>query len=254
MDFENYRKNVIEKGEAAFKFILSSPQKPCEIQKKESLMIEYARHGENYLNLKDNEIKFMVVGRAPGKFDAKKSCSVINYDNMTTNVNAIEHCFAVHFYEKEQCNIKENLSWIHSEDAKRNKKYIDSFPFFSFSKKVYLKLTDQRQDFDWYKNICYSNIFKIVSLTGGNPSSHSILMQEKFMLEIFKAEIAYYKPTHILVLDSETDSHCWCSVDFKNAIKDYAKNHKTKVCFSNRPEFRKTTDLMTTVERDFDIK
>lgn len=248
MEYTEYRDKVIESGKEAFDAILNRKRKPCEIKDKTPLMIEYARHGDNYFNLDNDKVRFMVVGRAPGNFGAKTDCSVINYDNMTVDKNTIEHCFDVHYNEDD------HLSWIHRNDVKRGNRYIDSFPFFSFSKKVYLKLTKQKQDYEWYKNICHSNIFKIVSLIGGNPSDKSRLLQEKYMLEIFKAEIAYYKPTHILVLDSETDKHCWCSSDFKKKIKTYADECRAKICFCNRPEFRKTIDLMAIVNRDFDIK
>lgn len=244
-DFERlYKEKVIKIGCLAFEDII----KYCtdEIKSKTPLMIEYARHGENYLD--NDKVKLMVVGRAPGNFGEKTKCSVIDYNSMTYNEKTIEYCFSEHYYEKEK------LNWIHDDNVRKGRRCIDSFPFFSFSKKVYLKLANQNQDFEWYKNICYSNIFKIVSLKGGNPSNGSRFLQEKYMLEIFMSEIDFYKPTHILVLDSETDEHCWCSADFKNKIKTYAKNNDTKICFCNRPEFRKTIDLMAIVDRDFDIK
>ncbi len=246
MEYTEYRDKVIESGKEAFEAVIKG--QPEEITNKTPLMIEYARHGKNYFNINDNDIKLMVVGRAPGNFGEKTTCSVINYDNMTVDKNTIEHCFDVHYKEED------HLSWIHRNDVKRGKRYIDSFPFFSFSKKVYLKLTEQKQNYEWYKNICYSNTFKIVSLIGGNPSDESMQIQEKYMTEILKAEISHYKPTHILILDSETDAHSKSSADFKKEIKTYAEENGRKICFSNRPEFRKTIDLMAIVNRDFDIK
>ncbi len=244
MDFQTYKENIIQLGKETFEAVIAG--QPDEITTKTPLMIEYARHGENYFNL-NNNVKFMIIGRAPGKFGEKSDCSVINYDNMTADKNTIDHCFDVHYNEEK------HLSWIHSNDVKRGNRYIDSFPFFSFSKKVYLKITKQKQDFEWYKNICYSNIFKIVSLTGGNPSNKSMQIQEKYMIDILKAEISRYKPTHILILDSETDAHSKTSADFKKEIKAFAEEYESKICFCNRPEFRKTIDLMSTVEGDFDI-
>lgn len=244
MDILHYRKRVIEVGAVAFEDIIRCC--PDEILMETPLMIEYARQGDNYFN--NGKVRLMVVGRAPGVFGEKTDCSVIDYKSMSVDEKVIEHCFDVH-YDEDQ-----HLSWIHSQCAKRGNRYVDSFPFFSFSKKVYLKLMNQKQDFEWYRNICHSNIFKIVSLKGGNPSDESKRIQEKYMIEIFKAEIEFYRPTHILVLDSETEQHCWISADFKKKIKVYAEECGSKICFSNRPEFRKTDDLMTTVNRDFGIK
>ncbi len=248
MEYTEYKNKVIKSGEEAFNAILNRKCKPFEIKNKTPLMIEYARHGENYFNLNENVVRFMVIGRAPGNFEEKTDCGVINHENMTVDKNIIEHCFDVHYNEEDP------LSWIHRDDVKRGKRYIDSFPFFSFSKKVYLKLTDQKQDYEWYKNICYSNIFKIVSLIGGNPSDESMQIQEKYMAEILKTEISHYKPTHILILDSETDAHSKSSAGFKKEIKMYAEENGSKICFSNRPEFRKTIDLMAIVDRDYNLK
>lgn len=127
------------------------------------------------------------------------------------------------------------------------KRYIDAKPFFRFAKKVYLRLTEKEQNFEWYKNICHSNIYKIVSTSGGNPSSRLIKAQEKEMLQIMKVEFEFFRPTHILVIDGEGEEHCWCT-RIKADLKKNAESFGAKIWFSDRPETRKAEDLIKRID------
>lgn len=259
MEYTEYRDKVIELGKEAFDAILNRKRKPCEIKDKTPLMIEYARHGENYFNLKNDDVKFMVVGRAPGLFHkgngkerelvGKIDCSVIDYITNAANSAKIEHCFDVHYNEEE------HLSWIHmtKENMDKGDRYIDSKRFFGFAKKVYLNLIKQEQDIEWYKNICHSNVFKIVPISGGNPRCALRNAQIKEMAEIFKAEIDFYKPTHILIIDGRENSPCWC-FGIKEEIERYAKSLGVKIWFSNRPEYKSNevyNEMFDQIDKDF---
>lgn len=228
MEFESYKYNVIEIAKNAFDDVMKN--KSDEINNSRPLMIEFARHGENYFN--DNKVKLMIVGRASGT-TKKPHLTVTKYDTgkCTISEKKIADCFEEYYYE--------DLGWIHKKGDNR---YVDSKPFFGFSKKVYLDLVGVTDEPEWYKNICYTNLCKIISSeVGGNPSEKLKSIQlENGMLELLKTEIDYYKPTHILVLDSATEEHSWSSNELKDAIKKHVINHnpKIKICFSDRPEFR----------------
>ena len=245
MDFKGYREMVIEEGKKAFDGIIK--EQPEEITNKTPLMIEYARYGNNYEN--NHNVKFMVVGRAAGKFEEKSSFSVINYDNLTIDNNIIETCF------DEQHN-NDHLEWIHKPqtERKRYERCLDSKAFYRFAKRVYLKLTNQTEEIEWFKNICHSNIYKITSTEGGNPSWQMKLAQEDKMLNIMECEFKKYNPTHILVIDSETDAHCWCPEEHKNRLRKYASDCGAKIWFSNRPERKSKkalNEMFDRIDKDF---
>lgn len=239
---EIYKEKVIKAGEIAIQNVIE--QKPKAIKNKEPLMIEYARYGKDYFQ--NNKIKFMVVGRAPGGFKNKNDCNVmIESDNNIYSFDRekISYCFDVH--------CKEGLNWIHAPNKEKGKRFIDAKPFFRFAKKVYLKLTEQEQDIEWYKNICHSNIYKIVSTTGGNPSSKLAKAQEEEMINILMAEIEHFKPTHILVIDGEGLEHCWCPPKYKERLKNYASECSAKIWFSDRPEVNSADKLILRIDESF---
>ena len=245
MEYSEYRDKVIEAGEAALNAVTESQTK--EIKTKTPLMIEYARHGENYKN--SNKVRFMVVGRAAGRFDKKSDFSVIDYNNITVDKSVIEYCF------DEQHN-KDHLEWIHKpkEERKRYERCLDSKAFYRFAKNVYLRLTNQIEEVEWYKNICHSNIYKISSTEGGNPDWKTKCVQEEKMIEIMEYEFKHFKPTHILVIDSETNEHCWCLENNKNRLRKYASDCGAKIWFSNRPERKSKQELVemfNRIDKDF---
>ena len=246
MDAKDYKKSVIEIGKKAFEDV--KKRTSSEMSNNKSLMIEFARHGELYS--KNEEIRLMIVGRATGCFDEEKEdCRVIECENGNQiNEERLKHCF-------EDYNENDHLNWIHSQDVRKGNKYIDSFSFFSFSKKVYLALMRQEQDYEWFKKICYTNMFKIISTKGGNPSVKLRNAQKGKMLEIMKVEIDYYKPTHILVLDSRTTkNHCWHDEEFRECLKEYVQKVGAKISFSDRPERREHDPLLEVVKADFELK
>lgn len=243
MEYPEYRNKVIELGEEAFEDIIIG--QPKEITDKKPLMIEYARYGVDYERAK---VRFMVVGRAAGVFEEKSDFSVVDYGNMVIDEDIIGTCF-----DRQHNNDK--LEWIHNKPGKKKyERFLDSKNFYRFAKRVYLKLTNQDEEVYWYKNICHSNIYKITPTIGGNPSWPAKCLQEKKMIEIMGVEFKHFKPTHILVIDSETDDHCWCLEDNKNLLRGYASECGAKIWFSNRPEFKsreKFEDMLTRIDKDF---
>lgn len=253
-DFDNYRKSVIDLGEEALKNIIETKPKLRASTLNKNFIVEYARKGDNYSLT--NKIRLMVVGRVAGEFGkaedgkfAKYHLSTLknNNGNWEVDKEQNERCFEEYYKE-------DNLDWIHHErDNVKGRRHIDSKAFFRFAKIVYLKLTEQDQDFEWYKNICNSNVYKVIYPVGGNPTWAVIKRQEKTMAKIMKSEFEFFKPTHILVMDGEGNEHCWCT-EIKEDLRRYAENVGAKICFCNRPEVNKGDELMEIVERDFNIK
>lgn len=252
-DFENFKENMINLGEEALKNVIDTKPRLRASTLNENFVVEYARKGENYFS--NNPIRLMVVGRVAGLFGksedgkfAKHHLSTLKNNNGKWEVDKeqIERCFK-EYYEKD------NMDWIHHErDNVKGRRHIDSKHFFRFAKMVYLKLTEQDQDFEWYKNICNSNIYKIISPVGGNPTWAVIKRQEKTMAKIMKLEFEFFEPTHILVMDGENESCCWCN-EIKEDLRRYAENIGAKICFCNRPEVNKSDELMETVKKDFNL-
>lgn len=253
-DFEIYKENVINLGEDALKSIIDTKPRLRTSTLNKNFIVEYARKGENYSST--NKIRLMVVGRVAGAFGksedgkfAKHHLSTLinNNGNWEIDKEQIKSCFE-EYYEKD------NMDWIHHErDNVKGRRHVDSKPFFRFAKMVYLELTGQDQDFEWYKNICNSNIYKVLYPVGGNPTWSVLERQEKTMVKIMKLEFEFFKPTHILVMDGDEESCCWCN-KIKEDLRRYAENTGAKICFCKRPEVNKSDELMKTVKRDFNIK
>jgi len=245
MTKECYEKRVLEIAKIAFENIAKSKAKEVKAGNPQ-LFIEFARHGENYFS--NNKVKLMVVGRASGKFKKEKvnlAVTEAGAGGYIINEKKIEECF------NEYYNEEDNLSWIHRKEGES--RYIDSKPFFNFVKKVYKNLTEEDNP-EWYKNICYTNICNIISIGGGNPSEKlkKAQLQAGGMLELLKVEIEYYKPTHILVIDSASEDHSWTTKEFKDEVRGYASGKGIKVSFSDRPEIRRHEDLIGVVKKDFE--
>ena len=209
------------------------------------LLVDFAMQGKQYSQSKP--IRFMMVGRAAGCFNEDNKFNVINFanrDNISINRDAVNLCF--------EDAIKNEMKWISekpiNEKGKR-KKQTDKKAFFGFAKMVYLKLTEQADDEEWYKNIVRTNLFKIIPLAGGNPSYYLRMAQAKKSIEMFIAEIEFYKPTHILIIDGK-DSFSWITV-YKDSIAESAKKIGAKICFVDRPETRKKEKLLETIDEDF---
>lgn len=245
MEFMNYKEQVLSVAKNAFERIVDGKfEEIKEIREdkegEKSLMFEFARYGENYFQ--NDGVRLMVVGRATGKFrQAKTHLAVVKQgDNgIYISEEQIEKCFNDYHYDEE------HLGWIHRKDE-NNKRYLDSKPFFGLSKRVYFELDQDGENPEWFKNICYTNLCKIISTKGGNPSDDLIQAQMKSdMLELLKIEMNYFQPTHVLILDSASEDHSWTTKEFKDEIRDYVANHKPRirVCFSDRPEFRSWNQL-----------
>jgi len=246
MEFMSYKEKVLSVAKNAFERIINGKFKEIkeireDKENEKSLIFEFARYGENYFQ--NDGVRLMVVGRAAGKFKRPKvGLAVIKQGSNGINISEeqIEKCFNEYHYEEKA------LSWIHKKEAD-DKFYLDSKPFFGFSKKIYLELSKEGENPEWFKNICYTNLCKIISTEGGNPSEKLIHAQMKRdMLELLKIEIDYYRPTHILVLDSATEEHSWSTKEFKEEMRAYVSEQEPgiKICFSNRPEYRGNNELM----------
>jgi hypothetical protein len=66
------------------------------------------------------------------------------------------------------------------------------------------------------------------------------------------AEIEFYKPTHILIIDGK-DGFSWIK-GYKDSIVESAKRIGAKISFVDRPEIRNKEDLLETIDEDFWIK
>jgi len=244
MKFEEYKESVLTIAKSTLESVVQGKSK--EVKEKHPLMIEFARHGEKYFS--DSKVKLMVVGRASGKTEkVHLTVTEFNSEKCVINEKKIEDCFNEYYYEPA------SLNWIHKKEGEN--RYIDSKPFFGFTKKVYLDLVGVTDEIEWYKNICYTNLCKIISSErGGNPSERLKKIQlNNGMLKLLEIEIAYYQPTHILVLDSATENHSWSTKEFKDELRNYVSRQEPgiKICFTDRPEFREHDVLKKKVLIEF---
>jgi hypothetical protein len=70
---------------------------------------------------------------------------------------------------------------------------------WNYSKSIWDNLFGRETDWNerWFENIVWSNLYKIAPHGGGNPAGRLQKKQKEACKELLKAEIDYFKPTHI---------------------------------------------------------
>ena len=250
---EIYKNKVIGFANDALNKVITSKNKRRIFYKKRKteeiantkLFVDFAMQGKRYSQ--SNPIRFMMVGRAAGCFDEDENYNAITFvdrENILINEQAVD----LSFNYASNCE----MHWIAEKPLNKKgerKKQTDRKAFFGFAKMVYLKLTEQNDDEEWYKNIVRTNLFKIIPLSGGNPSCYLRNAQAELSIEIFKAEIEFYKPTHILIIDGK-DQLSWVK-DYQGDIKNVADKIGAKTCFVDRPEIRTKDSLLGSIDESF---
>lgn len=248
-----YKNKVIELATDALTEIINSENKRRIFYKKRKteeiantkLFVDFAMQGKRYSQ--NNPIRFMMVGRAAGCFDEDENYNAITFidrNNILINKKAVD----LSFNYASNCE----MQWVAAKpinEKGERKKQTDKKAFFGFAKTVYLKLTEQIEDEEWYKNIVRTNLFKIIPLSGGNPSYYLRKAQTEKSIEMLIAEIEFYKPTHILIIDGK-DQLSWVK-DYQIGIKKVAEKTGAKICFVNRPEIRTKDSLLGEIDESF---
>lgn len=200
----------------------------------------------------DQKIRLLIVGRAVNGWG---SLDISSPDK-----------FAEHACNKIK---NEHFNWIVSEngvlrnDFKSENGYywLDKSSFWRVSKKIWETLTDNidfknSNDDKWTDYIAWTNLYKVAPADMGNPTTAMCRKQLDACKEILRAELEFFKPTHILFV---TDYQWWFK-DFEdvfdvnfivNGINKYrgeknnifaeayaTTNDGTKVVVACRPEMR----------------
>lgn len=186
-----------------------------------------AMRGKRYNDKKDDEIKFMVVGRAVnGWGESMDTSSAEAYADKA--VELFENPNRFHDEWNMQFDNGEPYSEYEYENDNgeiiKKKYYLSKSAFWSTALGIYKELSGSEEK-DCYEEIVWNNIYKVAPKDEGNPSTNLIYAQAETCVKILKEEIRLLKPTHILlVIDKSWIS--WTSrnkvmFDFMRAFDDY---------------------------------
>lgn len=198
--------------------------------KEMDLTLDFASCGLKYF---DSKNRLLVLGRACGGSGFTPNRRVIHFDPAVSSSIKISKEAIRQTIESE---ISNDLDWLEAYEPKSNgekKKRIT--PYLKLEKDVSEYLNPNHIG-HWYDFIAYSNLFKFIPLTGGNPSKGLVLAQANSseLAEILRIEIQTLKPTHILLIVGENNQY-WYPAIFKEVV-DGSGTPFIKVV--NRPEIR----------------
>ncbi|MGN1249852.1 MAG: uracil-DNA glycosylase family protein [Candidatus Spyradocola sp.] len=142
----------------------------------------------------DQSVKLLLVGRAPNgwmQLDTS-SCDAFARD-------AVDRTCSDHF------------SWIHCDQGRLHNApdenghfyALSGSPFWRTSQRIWEALSgnpdfQNSEQLRWLDCIAWTNLYKLAPKDGGNPTETMKKKQLSACREILRAEIAYFKPTHIL--------------------------------------------------------
>ncbi len=193
-------------------------------KRKLDLTLDFASCGLRYY---DCENRLLVLGRACGGLPFVPERIVISYDP------ALESPFTIS-KEAIQYSIKkettDDLNWLKEWDSKKK-----LTPYLKLEKIAVESLNPATSN-HWADCLAYSNLFKFLPASGGNPSTGLVRAQTNIqMAEILELEIKTLDPTHILLIVGENNEY-WYPNIFREVIKASGVPH---VKIVNRPEVRR---------------
>lgn len=186
---------------------------------KPSLEAEYTTfttmQGKDFQKSQDSNgktFRFMLIGRAVNGWDEFRE-------------DAKEYLTEDRFIDSSIKNIindkstlthgEDRFEWINTNDGKANNtgrtgidrelvdgKYsLRKAQIWSYSKAIWDGLYGKETKWEerWFEKIVWSNLYKIAPHNGGNPCTKLMKKQEHACCELLKAEIEYFKPTHIFI-------------------------------------------------------
>lgn len=146
------------------------------------------------------EIRLMIVGRATNGWDIK-----LNKDSKESFASdAANYFIQLNRFKDEWKMIDEDTnphSKYKKEDGNEATYYLSKSPFWCSSRDIWYGLTNSEYDkANWYEHIAWSNLYKVAPQTYGNPSGKLMYDQSHACVDILKAEIEAFDPTHILLI------------------------------------------------------
>ena len=178
-----------------------------------------AMEGCEYKSSKDiagKDLRLMLVGRAVNGWDEYRGTGTNTKERFVTSSmqNLLNDPAALTHREDS----KDRFEWI-AVDAEHNiarncvregidrelgkiGSYYLSKPFWGYSKEIWDALYGTATSWQerWYQKIVWTNLYKIAPRKGGNPSEAWQKMQREACVELLRAEIEFFNPTHILLV------------------------------------------------------
>lgn len=235
-----------------------------------------AVEGNRYSGRKEDDIRFMLVGRAANGWTEKR-----NYGDMLTveefvnssmaNLNTEKSTVTANGSDRFECIGKPAAPGEAPRSRYREgidvpglamttEPYSLSAPIWNYPKSIWCRLTgnDAGSAWEerWFENIVWSNLYKIAPTLGGNPSEKLKKTEFEACAALLLAEIEQFKPTHILFATgydgwfdefdrrynkNSGDSDYYCLLDAKYKNRDtYVEARGTlmgvRFVVSKRPE------------------
>ena len=184
---------------------------------KERMMSDYttftAMQGHRYFGAKDKagrDFRFMLVGRAVNGWDEYR----VNDTKYMTKNMFVESSIANLLNSQETVLFgKDRFEWISTcgdipcntarsgiDRGEVNGEYsLHRGQIWSYSKSIWDSLYGDETPWSdrWFENIVWSNLYKIAPHDSGNPSGYLQRRERNACIELLKAEINYFMPTHI---------------------------------------------------------
>lgn len=179
-----------------------------------------AMEGHRYRGAKNasgSPFRLMLVGRAVNGWDEYRGGKPLTRESfIDASMKNIKNAPGT---VSQGSRYKDRFEWIDTQgNSVKNAKRIgidppdfdDDYlltesPFWSYAKDVWCKAYGRTQAWDkrWFENIVWTNLYKIAPHGKGNPDRMAKAMQESVCVELLKAEIEYFDPTHILFVTAQ---------------------------------------------------
>lgn len=202
----------------------------------ERLIAEYttftAMQGHKYseaTNSKGEDFRFMLVGRAVNGWDEYR----VNDTVYMTRQSFVDSSIANVLNSKETIIFgKDRFEWINtSGDSPCNTARVGidrgavageyslrKAQIWNYTKPIWDKLYGEETLWSerWFENIVWSNLYKIAPHDLGNPSGRLQTRQREACVDLLKAEIEYFMPTHIFFATGREGWFSHFSKNFSN--------------------------------------
>jgi len=137
-----------------------------------------------------NQVRLLIIGRAVNGWADTNAKNEKDYEKEISN--ELTH-------KGFDWVIEENGT-LYNKDGDNKGDYCLSSPFWNVSKRIYECLTNTEATGKWVENIAWTNLYKIAPTNTGNPYGEMIKIQKRECIDMLKAEIEYFEPTHILAM------------------------------------------------------
>ena len=185
---------------------LYDAKKEIEENEKEEYTVFTAMKGKGYS--RDNDIRFMLVGRAVYGWDEYRTDDTKEsfVETSWVNLNNLEGAMVLGGEDRFEWidtsnNVPKNIyrKGIDKTIIKGDYK-IRKSAFWSYTKEIWDGISGESTEWEkrWFEKIVWTNLYKIAPHDGGNPSEKAVEKQKDICVKLLKAEIEYFQPTHVL--------------------------------------------------------